>query len=246
MEPEFWQLHERCKPFTMTSTERLYALYKSMQYVALHRIPGDIVECGVWKGGSAMLCALLLGDPPPEGRSLYLYDTFTGMAEPDERDVSFQNVSARDVWRRRRKGDVTEWAYSPIEEARRNVLSTGISAERVVFVEGKVEETLPRVIPSRIALLRLDTDWYGSTYHEMVHLFPRLSVGGVLILDDYGVWKGAREAVDQYLSEHRPKAPAHPGGSQREALRQDRMSARGTRIPRPGSRPSPSAAPAPA
>jgi hypothetical protein len=205
MEQEFWPLHERCKPFTMTSTERLYALYKSMQYVALHRIPGDIVECGVWKGGSAMLCALLMSDQAPEGRSLYLYDTFTGMTEPDDRDVSFRNVPAREVWRRRRKGAVTDWAYSPLEEVQRNLLSTGVSRERVVFVEGKVEETLPRVIPSRIALLRLDTDWYSSTYHEMVHLFPRLSAGGVLIVDDYGVWKGARQAVDQYLSERRPR-----------------------------------------
>jgi len=201
VEPEFWSHYKRCKPFTMTRTERIYALFQAMRYVLQREVPGDIVECGVWKGGSAMLCALILKEDPRNSRSLYLYDTFSGMAEPGEMDVTLEGSLAREKWKRQRRDAVSEWAYAPLDEVRTNLLSTGLSEERLVFVPGKVEETIPRVAPGRIALLRLDTDWYSSTYHEMIHLYPRLSPGGVLILYDYGTWKGARQAVDQYLAE---------------------------------------------
>ncbi len=95
------------------------------------------------------------------------------------------------------------WAYSALEEVKHNLLSTGYPAERISFIKGKVEETIPLNAPPQIALLRLDTDWYESTYHELVHLFPRLSSGGILIIDDYGHWKGARKAVDKYFSENK-------------------------------------------
>ena len=70
------------------------------------------------------------------------------------------------------------------------------------MVKGKVEDTLPGHAPDHIAVLRLDTDWYASTKHEMEHLYPRLARGGVLIIDDYGHWAGSRQAVDEYLAEH--------------------------------------------
>jgi O-methyltransferase len=79
------------------------------------------------------------------------------------------------------------------------MLSTGYPEENLIFVKGKVENTIPGVTPDRICLLRLDTDWYESTYHELNYLFPRLSVNGVIIIDDYGHWQGAREAVDKYF-----------------------------------------------
>jgi hypothetical protein len=97
---------------------------------------------------------------------------------------------------------VNSWHYVPVEEVRAAVLSTGYPAERVHMVEGKVEDTLPGAAPERIAVLRLDTDWYASTKHEMEQLYPRLSPGGVLILDDYGHYEGARQAVDEYFAEH--------------------------------------------
>jgi hypothetical protein len=93
------------------------------------------------------------------------------------------------------------WARSPLDEVRRNLLATGYPADRVRFVVGRVEDTLPDQAPESIALLRLDTDWYASTRHELVHLFPRLAVGGVLLIDDYGHWQGARQAVDEYLAQ---------------------------------------------
>jgi hypothetical protein len=80
---------------------------------------------------------------------------------------------------------------------------TGYDSEKVFFVKGKVEETLPAHAPDRISLLRLDTDWYESTYHELTHLYPRLTVGGVLIIDDYGHWAGARRAVDDFIGKNK-------------------------------------------
>jgi O-methyltransferase len=93
-------------------------------------------------------------------------------------------------------------ANSPLEEVMANVAGSGVPADRFVFVKGKVEETIPGTMPAgAISILRLDTDWYESTRHELVHLFPRLSSGGVLIVDDYGFWRGSREACDEYFRE---------------------------------------------
>jgi O-methyltransferase len=201
MEQEFLELHARCAPFTMTSIERMYALYLAVRHVVEAGVPGDLVECGVWRGGSAMLAALALEARGDRDRSIYLYDTFAGMTRPDERDRSDHQESATLTWERQQAGDVNEWCYASLDEVRANMLSTGFPPERLRFVEGKVEDTIPGTVPERIALLRLDTDWYESTYHELKHLFPLLSTGGALILDDYGYWAGSREATDRYLAE---------------------------------------------
>jgi O-methyltransferase len=92
---------------------------------------------------------------------------------------------------------------------RRRPLGHGVGpvpTDLVHFVPGRVEDTLPDQAPDRISVLRLDTDWYESTWCELVHLYPRLSPGGVLILDDYLWWHGVREAVDRYSREN-PPAP---------------------------------------
>jgi len=201
MEPAFRPIYEAARPFTMGTTERLYALFKAVEHVEALGVKGAIVECGVWRGGSAMCCALALRALGSTQRDLYLYDTFTGMAEPGPRDTDFRGRSALDIWRRATHGEVTDWCLATEAEARTNVLSTGYPADRITLVPGRVEDTIPAVAPKEIAVLRLDTDWYDSTHHELVHLFPRLSVGGVLIVDDYGYWRGAREATDEYLRE---------------------------------------------
>jgi predicted O-methyltransferase YrrM len=87
---------------------------------------------------------------------------------------------------------------------RETVARAGYPAERIHFVKGAVEETIPRTLPGPLALLRLDTDWYQSTRHELVHLYPLLAPGGVLIVDDYGHWQGAARAVDEYFAAHPP------------------------------------------
>ena len=185
----------------MTSNERIFALRKSVEYIIKNNIPGDIVECGVWKGGSMMAVARTLMEIGANSHTLYLFDTFDGMSEPTEVDKNFRGDAAADILRESDKDTSEVWAYRPLDEVKRNMQDTGYDEEKVVFVKGRVEDTLPEHAPDQISLLRLDTDWYESTYHELTHLYPRLSVGGVLIIDDYGHWAGARQAVDQYISE---------------------------------------------
>ena len=195
---------ERVRPYTMTSARRIYSLMQAVRYIEAHRIEGDIVECGVWRGGSMMAAALELQELGRTGRDLWLFDTFTGLPEPGEQDVDFRGVDARDTYQGYAPvgEDGSQWCYAPREEVSHAMTSTGYPMNRVHLVEGKVEDTLPEQAPDQIALLRLDTDWYESTRHELEHLYPRLQPGGVLIIDDYGHWKGARQAVDEYFEAH--------------------------------------------
>jgi O-methyltransferase len=199
------QLIYEVKQFTMTSPERIYGLLAAIRYLEVNRILGDIVECGVWKGGSMMAVAKALLARKSTERGLYLYDTFAGMTAPSERDSSkFERKATQESFDSMQKEDGTcKWCFSSLEETRRNVTSVGYPEQRIHFIKGPVEETIPNTIPGKIALLRLDTDFYESSKHEMVHLFPRLVSGGVLLLDDYGHWEGQRLAVDEYLSEHK-------------------------------------------
>ena len=204
VDPEFVELFKTIQPYTMTSLERALALSQSVEYVIRQNIPGDIVECGVWKGGSMMAVAKTLMQLNAS-RPLHLFDTFEGMSEPTEHDRDLYGNRADEQMESEEKNESLVWAYSPLDDVRKNVLSTGYDSELIKFVKGKVEDTLPEHAPDRISLLRLDTDWFESTYHELQTLYPRLSVGGVLIIDDYGHWAGARKAVDQYFEENNLK-----------------------------------------
>lgn len=191
------------QPYTGTSPERVYALIQAVKYIARHNIPGDVVECGVWKGGSIMTVARTLLQVGHTKKALYLFDTFEGMTAPTDVDVDPRGVKAADQFEEAKVRESSQnWCYAPLEEVKNAVYSTGYARDKFRFVRGKVEETLPKQAPEAISLLRLDTDWYESTRHELIHLFPRLSRGGVLIIDDYGDWQGARKAVDEYISEH--------------------------------------------
>ena len=207
LDPAFAPLHARCAPFTMTTVERMYALWTAVRHVHRHGVEGAFVECGVWRGGSSMLAALTLDQLGDRERSLHLFDTFAGMSEPTGHDVSVDGLDVAAAWDAI-EGDVDDpvFAYASLEEVRRNMASTGYPSERVHYVQGKVEETIPQQAPERIALLRLDTDWYESTRHELEHLWSRLAPGGILIVDDYGAWVGARKAVDEFF-DGRPDAP---------------------------------------
>jgi hypothetical protein len=188
------------QPYTMTSPERIYALIQAVRYVSATAIPGDIVECGVWRGGSMMAAALTLIECKDIARELFLFDTFEGMSAPGARDVDLEGRLAGQLLGVQDRNDPKSvWCYAPLADAQAAMARTGYPAARTHFLEGKVEETIPERAPARIAILRLDTDWYESTRHELEHLYPRLVPGGVLIIDDYGHWKGAREAVDEYL-----------------------------------------------
>jgi O-methyltransferase len=203
LEPEFLAAYDLCGPRSTTSVDALYALWRSVEYVVRCGIAGDYVECGVFRGGSTMLAAMALEHLGEATRTLHVYDTFEGMTAPTERDVDFAGRTPHahlKAWGARTMAGMTN---SPIEEVRQNLALTGLAAERFVLVKGKVEETLPAAAPpGPISILRLDTDWYESTKHELVHLFPRLSKGGVLIVDDYGFWRGSRDACDEYFKEN--------------------------------------------
>lgn len=197
----FVRLYAECAPFTMTSRARMYAAYQAAQYAARAGIDGAIVECGIWRGGSSMIMAKTLVAEGSTGRDFYLYDTYEGMPEPTARDVDHRGVDARVVMEEAGVPEMQAWCHASIEDVRANMATTGYPEAKLQFVRGLVEQTLPGVVPASIAVLRLDTDWYASTRHELIHLFPLLVQGGVLILDDYGFWKGQREAVDEYFRE---------------------------------------------
>lgn len=201
-EEKFMELYHEVRPFTMTSPERLFALYQAVKYVVENDIPGDFVECGVWKGGSSMMIAKTLQSLGITSRSLWMYDTYEGMSEPTEEDRDFAGKTAAELLKNSDKADANSvWCFSSMEEVQQNLALTGYPMSQIRFVKGKVEESIPGAIPQTIALLRLDTDWYSSTMHELIHLYPLLSGSGVLIIDDFGHWEGAKKAVMEYFSQ---------------------------------------------
>lgn len=204
----FADLIVKVKPHTLTlasGPEAAWALYQSIEYIVRNQIPGDIVECGVWSGGSMLLAAHALLHFGDSSRRIYLYDTFDGAPRPGDCDVRWDGVPVLPTWEAMRQTD-RSWGFGgTVEHVRSVVLSSGYPAEQLVFVPGKVEDSLPATRPESVSLLRLDTDLYSSTYHELVQLYPVLSVGGILILDDYGAFAGVRDATDRFIAEQRLK-----------------------------------------
>ena len=200
--PEHLQTFQAVREFTATSTERLAGLVSAVEYITQNKIPGAFVECGVWRGGSMMAAALTLLQRGDTSRDLYLFDTYEGMSAPTDADVMFDGQKAKDILDavEPAEGFGNYWCVAGLEDVKRNLLSTGYRKEKLHFVKGKVEDTVPGQAPAQIAMLRLDTDWYESTAHELKHLYPRLVEDGVLIIDDYGHWLGARKAVDEYFA----------------------------------------------
>jgi hypothetical protein len=187
------------RPFTMTNEARIINLMKAVTYLSKNSIPGAFVECGVWRGGSMMTVALILKALGDTSRELWLYDTFEGMTEPTNDDLRFDGELAK------KEMDITiakegAWCRAGLEDVKANIYSTGYPKEKIHFVKGMVENTIPVSIPTDIALLRLDTDWYESTRHELQHLFPLVHPDGVLVVDDYGHWSGSQRAVDEYFA----------------------------------------------
>ncbi len=201
------KLLEGVSRYTMTSLERQMALLAAVDYVVDNNLAGSFVECGVWRGGSAMLMARRLQARGGIDRVLHLFDTFEGMPPPSAHDVGWDGQSADVLLAREERDQVSHlWAWASLDDVKANLARTGYPAELLHFVPGKVEDTLPASAPERIALLRLDTDWYESTAHELTHLYDRVIPRGVIIIDDYGHWQGARRAVDEFLArlEFRP------------------------------------------
>jgi len=189
-------------PYTQTSPSSIISLVDAVKYVIKNKIPGSIVECGVWRGGSMMAVAKTLLDLNQLERELYLFDTFEGMTKPTDfdREIRTNKKASQRFDKEKTSDDSSKWDMASIEDVKKVVYSVGYSKNKIHFIKGKVEDTIPDNAPDVISLLRLDTDWYESTFHELVHLFPRLSNGGVIIVDDYDYWRGSKKAVDEYIS----------------------------------------------
>jgi O-methyltransferase len=202
------QIINAVRPYTMTTTARLLALISAVRYIVQNGIAGDFAECGVWRGGSMMAAALTLLAEGDRSRTLYLYDTFQGMTPPTGADVDLTGTPAEVQLRQQQKGTGV-WCEASLGDVQANLQSTGYPADRVHYVVGRVEDTIPRQVSGSLALLRLDTDWYESTRHELIHLFPLLVQHGVLILDDYGHWEGAQQATDEFFAVRNKKPLLH-------------------------------------
>ena len=200
VEPWQWELIEYVKPYTMTSPERILALIQATKYILKYGIEGDFVECGSWKGGSAMVMAKVIMQEN-EQRNLWLYDTFEGMSPPTDHDKDIRGLSAKErlIKEEINKQNSWLWAVASFDEVRKNLVSINFPDQNLIMIKGKVEETLLNNKPEKISLLRIDTDWYESTKVELEQLFPLVSPKGIIIIDDYGHWSGCRKAVDEYF-----------------------------------------------
>ena len=188
------------RPWTMTSYFRIFALIVAVRYVLDRGVEGDMVECGVWRGGSMQAVARTLLGRGVDDRELHLFDTFEGMPEPTEEDRRVGGRTARELLESSPQTPRSVWAIADLPDVQAGMARTGYPAERVHYHAGLVQDTIPAQAPEQIALLRLDTDWYESTRHELAHLYDRVPSGGVIIVDDYDYWEGSRKAVDEFLA----------------------------------------------
>lgn len=187
--------------FTMTSLERRLHLLDAVRYIVANNIAGAIVECGVWRGGSMMLVAEALKSLGQSDREIFLFDTFCGMTNPTEKDIDFSGRFAADALASEEESKLSSrtWAIASLNDVKENLSATRYPEDQLHYVVGDVLSTVPSHAPDHIAILRLDTDWYESTHHELEYLVPRVVQGGIVIIDDYGHWGGAREAVDEFV-----------------------------------------------
>lgn len=184
----------------IVSPEGVAGLVRLTDHVARYNIPGAFVECGVYKGGGVAIMMHALMQRGQSDREFHLFDTFAGMPVPGERDVYADGRSAHEEWALKLRPDGNSgWVVSTLDDTRRFIKRTGYPPHKVHYVEGMVEDTISGAAPEQIALLRLDTDFFSSTLHELDRLYPRLASGGVLIIYDYGAFKGSQLATDQYF-----------------------------------------------
>jgi hypothetical protein len=204
------EIYNIVKPYTMTSPERVKVLLDALNYVVLNNIPGDYVECGVWKGGSSLAVSLMLEKLSNYNINLWLFDTFSGMSKPTSIDVDNKGNKAAVRLENEDKITSSVWAYSELDEVKSNMGISKFPKSNIKYIKGKVEDTLLMDdIPEQISILRLDTDWFESTKIELEILYPKLVKGGIIIIDDYGHWKGSKKAVDEYLNKNNIKVFLH-------------------------------------
>lgn len=209
---EVKDIYQQCANFTLISLERVHAIVSSIDYICANKIPGDIVECGVWKGGAMYAAAKALASRKCCDRKIFLFDVFEveamfATANETSYDKSYAGKTIEELVN---MGLMKKDNYNyKIEDVKSLLSSSGYPDKNFIFKIGRVESTLPSRDIDQIALLRLDTDWYDSTKHELTHLFPKLVKGGILLIDDYGHWEGCKKAVDEYINENKLKLMLH-------------------------------------
>ena len=193
--------------FTMTSIPRLVNTLKSCKYVVENNIPGDFVECGVWRGGNGILARKYF-DHVGSKKKVWMFDTFEGMTEPGIHDKKHGfNILAKIKYDKSLNENYVDWCYASLEDVKNNCIKSNINLNDVCFVKGDICKILlsKKNLPDRISVLRLDTDFYESTKSELEILYPLLSKTGVLIIDDYGGWEGSKKACDEYFIKMKEK-----------------------------------------
>ena len=198
--------------YTGTTNPEIKSLIESTKYIIQNNISGSFVECGVWRGGSTMVMIRTLQQLGVDDREVFLFDTFEGMTKPTKHDVRISGSVASDLYEHDQLGN----SVVSLNTVKKNVLQTNYNEKLISFIKGSVENTIPEHSPDVIALLRLDTDWYESTKHELENLFPLLSTGGIILIDDYGLWKGAKKATDEYFAKNNIRIflnRVHPSGA---------------------------------
>jgi O-methyltransferase len=191
---ELAKLMLKVKPqYTMVTNKNLIALYRLVQRVNKLGLPGDIVECGVWNGGSAALMGLADGQNTHsyKNRMLWLFDSFQGLPRPTEKDGNVERENYFEGWC---KGDVNR--------VRRIFAKLGVSPDVVRIVPGWFENTLRNSPVDCIAILHIDADWYESVKLVLDVFYDKVVPGGFIILNDYGTWPGCNQAVDDFFAEH--------------------------------------------
>ena len=192
------ELLKIAQKYSRTNVRRLWSLLQSMEYVFQNNIEGELVESGVWKGGNLILFKKFL-DEKKVKKKIYAYDTFEGQPEPGNFDYKigyFKKVFAKKIYNQKKN-----WNKIELNNVKKNILSECGNIDNIIFIKGLVENTLNNVqnLPNKISILRLDTDFYESSKMELEILYPRLSYGGILIIDDYATWTGVKKAVDEFF-----------------------------------------------
>lgn len=187
--------YKTVSPYTMTTRPRIHCLFDSLEYIKNSNIAGDYVECGVWKGGNILGILKYLEWHNITNPQVWLYDTFEGMTQPENIDVDFLNNKAKDILDK-------VLCLSPLEEVKKILSTSKYPMTNIKYIVGDICQTLLQKenIPNKIALLRLDTDWYSSTKIELEILWDRLELNAPCIIDDYGHWKGCKKAVQEFFS----------------------------------------------
>tara|TARA_B100000965_G_C19553190_1_gene741013 strand:- start:172 stop:978 length:807 start_codon:yes stop_codon:yes gene_type:complete len=193
------ELIEKVNPYINSATiPTRWSLIQIMSYLDRNKIEGDLLECGVFRGGSlAMIC--ILAEKFKMKKNIYAYDTFgTGHSVYSDYDTDLKNNSKIS----NREHKYKEGFFPSEENVKENLQKLTVKSEFMPkFIKGKVEETLyiKENLPNKIALARIDTDLYDSTKHELEVFYPRISKGGVLQINGYGVGEGVKKAVDEYF-----------------------------------------------